>query len=291
MPTLFEPWLQFKHLLVRQLAFAIASPNIIRNIPADLSVVHDFALHNDMFWFEQFEHYLPRLKQLDACPDELTHFIQRLKSTRLGLRFEYLMWFWLQDPAQTQFDIIGHSVQMIDGPLTIGELDFLLWNKQANRVEHWEVALKFYLAEFDLEFANWYGLNRSDTLKRKLNHFTQKQFQFERVLDQDIAYKYAVLKGQLYLPISLEKNENHSSTGLNKTLPDWVNPSRRIGFWGESIKQDFYRVERQEWICPSAVQTSPPAHWWCDGLYKNTTTQSFYMFRQANIHNSYVRVM
>ena len=63
------------------------------------------------------------------------------------------------------------------------------------------MALKYYLAEREPSLASWFGLNRSDTLLRKLNHFTQKQFQFEKVSGHLIQERYAILKGQLYFPL------------------------------------------------------------------------------------------
>ena len=50
------------------------------------------------------------------------------------------------------------------GTQTIGELDFLVYNTTEQRIEHWEVALKYYLGEKDLSLPYWYGLNREDTL-------------------------------------------------------------------------------------------------------------------------------
>ena len=279
---LFEPWLKFKHPIVRQLAFVVASPNILKSIPNELSIHHSFQIHNDAFWTIQFSRYQTRLFELDQNPQELIEFLHPLKSTRLGLRFEYLMWFWLQDSDYHDYLIIGHSIQIIDGKHTIGELDFLLLNKTTNQVEHWEVALKFYLAEQSLLLLEWYGLNRSDTLFRKLNHFSQKQFQFHEVQAHQINHKYAVMKGQLYLP-NIEINFDE--------LPTWINQSRRIGTWGNQIYRNFYRLERLEWICPNLFQCSPNAQWRYNGLYRNFDNSADYMFRQADYINSTVRIM
>lgn len=280
MTMLFEPWKQFQHSAVRQLAFSIASPNILSNIPSELSLQHAFNLHPNAFWQQQYENYHPRLLELDQNPQPLIDFLARLKSTRLGLRFEYLMWFWLQDDMYHHFKIIGHSIQIIQGKQTLGELDFLLFNTQTQKIEHWEVALKYYLAEANLSLKHWYGLNRTDTLQRKLNHFTQKQFQFETIQDQSIQERFAVLKGQLYLP-TVHKNilDNKS---LASNIPKWVNQARNLGHWGHHIpQQSYYRLQRQEWICNDATISSPPAHWWNNGLYKSTEKEHFYMFRQA----------
>ncbi len=51
------------------------------------------------------------------------------------------------------FELLGHSIQIIDGAKTVGELDFLLHNHDTQQVEHWEVALKYYLAEADCSLA------------------------------------------------------------------------------------------------------------------------------------------
>ena len=107
---LFEPWLQFKHPLVRQLAFAVASPNILSALPSELDIQHTFHFHPSQIWQQHFQTYLPRLKQLDQGPKELEDFMAQLKSTRLGLRFEMFMWFWLRDHRYHAYELLGHSI-------------------------------------------------------------------------------------------------------------------------------------------------------------------------------------
>ena len=269
--TLFEPWLQFHHPIVRQLAFAIASPNILTHIPHDLTIQHSFELHGHDIWQNLYYLYESRLQQLDEYPQPLLDFLARLKSTRLGLRFEHLLWFWLQDDAYHPYQLLGHSLQMIDGAKTLGELDFVLFNQQTQQIEHWEVALKYYLGETQLQLPQWFGLNREDTLQRKLQHFTNRQFQFKQVHQHHIQRRFAVLKGQLYLP-----------SRMLSQLPTWINTARRLGHWGHHIpKQEYYRLQRHEWICPNQQPSSNPATWWTNGLYSTITAEpQFYMFRQ-----------
>lgn len=272
---LFEPWLQYQHPMVRQLAFSIASPNILNTLPPELSILHKFDFHTSALWQLHYEKYKSRLEMLDRQPEELIHFVQQLKSTRLGLRFEMFIWFWLLDSAYHCYELIGHSIQIIDGPKTLGEMDFVILNKDTQEIEHWEIALKYYLGEHDLSLPYWYGLNRSDTLQRKITHFTEKQFRFNSALGHEIQKRYCVLKGQLYLPV-----------GSNHSLPIWINPKRRIGQWGHLIpafKDDFYRLERHEWICPNIQASSSAALWYTDGLYKQQFTENYYMYRQPSL--------
>ncbi|WP_336141215.1 DUF1853 family protein [Acinetobacter sp. 102] len=271
----FEPWLQFNNPIVRHLAFCIASPSILAQIPNELNVKHHFELHHDSIWHTHYQNYEQRLKQLDQQPQPLIDFLAQLKSTRLGLRFENLLWFWLLDDDYHPYQLLGHSIQKIAGAVTLGELDFVVLNTRTNEIEHWEVALKYYLGENELDLAQWYGLNLEDTLQRKLKHFTERQFQFSEANQYQIQRKFAVMKGQLYLP--QEQN--------NLNLPSWINASRRLGHWGTQIPQTpYYRLQRHEWLCPDLEPSSQTAVWWSNGLYyQDQPTPSYYMFRQPSL--------
>ena len=275
----FEPWHDYKHPIVRQLAFAIASPTLLAQIPTELDIQHHFQLHDAQLWTQYYLQYQSRLAELDHQPQPLIDFLAQLKSTRLGLRFEMLLWFWLQDNPDQRYHpyaLLGHSLQQIQGAKTLGELDFLLFNHLTQQVEHWEVALKYYLAECDYSLPFWYGLNRDDTFLKKLRHFTERQFQFEQALNRPIERKFAVLKGQLFFP---EHDHQHQ-------IPTWVNPNRRLGVWGHQIYQhSMYRLARHEWICPNQQASSQPAKWWSNGLYYDPQKALFYMYRQPALIN------
>lgn len=278
MSLYFEPWLDYQHPLVRQLAFCIASPNIILSTPTELhsQQLHDFAWHPDQFWQQHYLNYTPRLKQLDQNPQALLDFLSQLKSTRLGLRFEYLIWFWLLDTDYHCYSVMAHSHQVIEGAFTRGEMDFILLNHDTHAVEHWEVALKYYLGEADLSLAHWYGLNRDDTLFKKLKHFCSQQFKFEHMDETRITQRYAVMKGQLYLPDALPDAFNSINSALTNSIQGpaqatWINPQRRLGRWGHRVLPTFRRLNRLEWLCPDLLPTTTPAVWWCNGLYHDVT--------------------
>ncbi len=62
-----------------------------------------------------------------------------------------LMWFWLRDrrlsSISNYWDIVFKLLMVQE---LLGELDFLIKNTETNQIEHWEVALKYYLGEADL---------------------------------------------------------------------------------------------------------------------------------------------
>ena len=74
----FEPWLQFQHPIVRQLAFVLLVQIYFANYQK-FSIQHDFKLQPTEVWEEHFQNYLPRLKELDQSPEPLIQFYLNLK--------------------------------------------------------------------------------------------------------------------------------------------------------------------------------------------------------------------
>lgn len=282
-----QPWLQFKHDAVRQLAFCIASPPLLQAWP-DAQMEID--LPDQVFWQQHFQHYLPRLIQLDANPQALLQHLQTLRSTRLGIRFESLLGFWLQDSSYHHYQVIGHSIKRMQGSRTLGELDFVLLNRQSGHIEHWEVAIKFYLGEAGFFAQDWVGLNRRDTLGRKLRHLRAHQFSLDGLDNIKIDVQRAIVKGRLFYPV-------HQPI----TLASWIAPQHLHGLWGYSLPSlhtlhtqgIWQRAQRLEWFCESANLIAQAHHpyYWTDGLYfllQGNTVKTRYMLRAHNLIHKYV---
>ena len=278
----FEPWYGYSDPLVRQLCFAIASFNLLKNFPPELTQRTDIQFHDDAFWRKMYKCYQPRLKALDENPTPLYTFLQQIKSTRLGLRFEALIWFWLADPHNQHFDLLGHSIQHHHDGKTLGEMDFVVRNRADQAIEHWEVSLKFYLAEANLNIYTWIGLNPEDTFAQKLTHFAEKQFQFDHALGFRIDRRIAVMKGQLFLPTSIDNPI--------QDLPEWLNRCRRLGIWQSTAPKHhgenapyWRRLEREEWLSPALRnnQKTPqyPIRFWTNGMYYLASTNQYFMMR------------
>lgn len=278
-----QPWLQFRHDIVRQLAFCIASPPLLQAWP-DASTAID--LPDQQFWLQHFQQYLPRLLQLDHNPQPLLQHVQQLRSTRLGIRFEGLLGFWLQDHAYHPYQLVGQSIKRMDGSRTLGELDFVLLNRETGQREHWEVAIKFYLGEASFFADQWVGLNRRDTLGRKLKHLQQNQFSLTGLKDIQVDVQRAIVKGRLFYPCH-QKVE----------LPGWIAADHLNGIWGHYppalTDNGFWRrASRPEWLTESGAISSQTANpqYWADGLYffmQENRVKTRYMLRANNlIHKS-----
>ena len=81
--------------------------------------------------------------------------------------------------SSSNFEVYKENLQVIDGKRTVGELDFIIQNKASKQYLHIELAYKFYLLDPSIsaiEFENWIGPNRRDSLKEKLSKLKSKQF-------------------------------------------------------------------------------------------------------------------
>lgn len=245
-----QPWHHYKRPFVKDLAFALACPDVLKHwISADPNLVSaQISVHKPEFWLTHYQNYADRLQQLDRS-NEYQHLTRYLMSRpspyRLGFHFEGLIHFWLEDGFQLglhPYEVIAHNVQLYNGMQTTGELDFILRNHDTNEVEHWELAIKFYLgsAPYD-NFANWVGINARDTLQRKLIHMQTKPFRsvwidldfYEKI---KIDKRYVVMKGRFF--------KEADSIAPN---PEWLNDEFPTHLWYPINKRsDFEALDMPE---------------------------------------------
>ncbi|WP_227535112.1 DUF1853 family protein [Psychrobacter sp. YP14] len=249
------PWQQYKRPFVRDLAFALACPDALTHwiSPNSNLVSPKIDVHPPDFWYTQYTTYAERLHHLDntTAYQELTRYLMSRPSPyRLGFHFEGLMHFWLEDGYRLQlhpYEVVAHNVQLYNGMQTTGELDFILHNKDTNEIEHWELAIKFYLGSAPYGFANWVGINNKDTLERKLTHMQTKPFRslwvdldfYEKV---KIDKRYVVMKGRFFRP-------NEASF----VRPQWLNEHFPLHTW--------YQVDSKAELDALAMPNLRPAHY------------------------------
>ena len=248
-------WLHFSQPAVRDLAFAIGSPPLLSQWPTEFSPHQTINLPDYSFWQSHFQRYLPRLRALDDNPTELNQVLAKLPSSRLGIRFEALLSFWLNDHSDHwhDFELLAKNIQLKDEKRTIGEVDFIIHNKITGDIEHWELSLKFYLGEGALQPFEWRGLNDRDTFGRKIKHTLQKQFNVDRIHlpalgETPIHKRRAIFKGRLFYP-------DQVANSAKKPLTTWLHPEHLQGTWGYHLPQEieWRRAARREWLTPEPI--------------------------------------
>ena len=81
--------------------------------------------------------------------------------------------------SSTNYDVLHENVQLMEEKNTIGEIDFIIEEKNTKQVIHMELAYKFYLFDPSISteiINNWIGPNRNDSLIMKLKKTKRKQF-------------------------------------------------------------------------------------------------------------------
>ena len=231
------PWERYRRPYVRDLAYVLACPNVLTQWLdfASHQNTHTVAVHSAQFWQTQFEAYEQRLTELDTTNDyqALTcYLLKRPSPNRLGFHFEGLLSFWLEDGFARKlhpYETLANNVQLYNGKQTVGELDLILYNHDENLVEHWELAIKFFMGSAPFEPVNWVGINSNDNLQRKMTYMQTKQFRAVWVDTENhgqvkIDKRYGVIKGRFFSPI------NTADCG-DYDWPYWLTPSFPIHEW------------------------------------------------------------
>lgn len=128
--------------------------------------------------FEPLQHLPPDypdiLKAWDQHTEPAPALLCEPPQRRLGFYFERLYQVLLEDLLG--WPILMKNQQIQASGRTIGELDFVVHNRAQNRIEHHEIAIKFYLGVPDLNNPTlWYGPNARDRLDLKTNRLLEQQ--------------------------------------------------------------------------------------------------------------------
>lgn len=228
---------------VRDLAWVISSPPLVSGEI------------NDVHWWShegcqsEFNDCLPALIQLDKNPQPLIDFLNKLKTARLGLRFEALIAYWLT--ISPNYTLLSKNIQIIEDGLTLGEIDFIIEELNSQKIIHLEVAVKFYLGTPPYEDDyRWFGTNTKDQLGRKLDHLKQHQTQLSKKnkdhFNHEINERHCFIKGRLFYPVGIS------------SPPDGVAENHLRGTWdyfkssapstGNLIQSSNIPISKSDWL-------------------------------------------
>ena len=245
---------QFQSVYIKDLVWALLSPQLMNN-PGEAHTA------TTAFYEQAYFSVKQKLLLLDNDDKDLQHFLQQGNDKRLGVYFERLWLYWLT--LSPEYSCLGHNIQIQDHTRTIGEFDLMVANRQTHAVEHWELALKFYLGDKTLtEGENWPGPDRRDRLDIKYQKLTQQQLQLKAkpaAMDYCQAQGWhinqcrLISKGCLFAPFD-----------NNLPWPRQVNPEHLKGQWlnlkslfqnkASLQHQNFTLLEKRQWL---SLQAEP----------------------------------
>lgn len=205
------------------------------------------------------------LQSLDRQPKALLQHLQKLHNQRLGLYFEALWQFFLQQDPEVE--LLAHNLPVRDGGRTVGEFDCLYFCHRRQRPIHLELAVKFYLRDDSTNSPaamRWLGPNARDRLDLKLNRLLEHQVLLSRhPLGQEVLAGIGIedplleleMKGRLYQPLA-SNGPPPPAYNTRQPLQQW---SRAGEHWDTSLASDetFLPLRRDQWLAPALAEESP----------------------------------
>lgn len=265
--TLAPEFLALKNRSLRDLAWSLLYSSLFAPIPKLPPEWFD----SDYIDSANTKHFLLWLQQIDENPLLLNEHLAAQRSTRLGIYFEQLLSFYFhyyEINGERQFDLLAKNHQVNEDKRTLGEFDFIIFDRKTHRIKHVEVAVKFYLGHQDYNSSarnpieknrplhnwhNWVGPNFRDTLAIKMRHLQEHQLQlgksvsgaqslkdllqikgYKNNIDQDITCRLHI-SGRFFTPLFTDIQ-----------APTYCAQNNITNFWlyhSETINS----VEKEEW--------------------------------------------
>lgn len=182
----------------------------------------------------------------DISREHFWEFIKPVKDRRVGRYFERLMLYWLLHLRQVK--MVAHGLQVRDGSQTLGEIDFLFIDEQ-RLLNHWEVAIKFYLYDPDhiKNGSHYLGPNASDNFEAK----TKRMFEHQLLQSQrdfpEVAIRRGFVKGRIFYPLEMSGRPVAPAKLAENHLTGWWVRESELG--GLQWSNCMYRVrEKPHWL-------------------------------------------
>ncbi len=200
------------------------------------------------------------LKACEVSEKEAEMFTGKYSGHRVGYYFESLIHYWLKHVRKVE--ILAQGFQVMQEGRTLGELDFVFRDEEG-RINHWEVAAKFYLycEEQEVKASHYIGPNAQDTFELKREKIFGKQLPLSEKVFPEVSIRQAFVKGRIYYHPSAKK-QDELPEGL---MPDhlrsiWIRHSELSWLEGEGTPETraYHLIEKPYWLAPEcfSVQDS-----------------------------------
>lgn len=238
-----------QNALVKHLAWVIASPPIIQGLK------HHQYWTKSSDWAQAYENFKPQLKALDKDPIELIKLLEEQNDYRLGHRFETLISYWFAH--NDRYEILSQNLQIQDAYRTIGEFDFIIKDTVTDKIQHWEVACKFYLGVEDTsQSQHWVGPMLKDRLDIKYKSMQTRQSKLSthpaaqqrlKQLNISIDEHICLMKGRLFHPIQPSPSNPPKLVADAHQRGHWIRADRFFEYF-KSAGIQWLPLDKNQWM-------------------------------------------
>ncbi|MEN5302453.1 DUF1853 family protein [Pseudomonas sp. TWI628] len=261
---------------VRDLAWTLLSPALLSAPPCPQR--HPLA---GSAWAGDPQRLHDWLRALDADDLPLRDWLAKITSRRLGLYYEGLWQFALQQAPGVE--LLASNLAIRAGGRTLGELDILL--RDGEGTHHLELAIKLYLGPTEGEGrdpAHWLGPGCHDRLGSKLAHLAGHQLPMSAdaqsrealaAVGVDQVQAHLWLGGYLFYPWP-GHTEPPAGANPRHLRGRWI----RRQNWAVAADERWQPLPRHAWLAPARAE--PEACWsvvqfeaWLAGLDAHAPAQ------------------
>ena len=239
---------QFNSPYVRDLVWAILSPSLMKTT--------DHSQHfSTQFYQQAYDDILPHLIKLDHHPEPLRDHLEHTTNHRLGPYFERLWLYWSRH--NTRYECLAHNVQIQEDGKTYGEFDMIVQDRDSGKVEHWELAIKFYLGIPPLNNeTHWFGPHQKDRLDLKYHHLVEKQLKLsQRALAKTYCQEQGwnidrtrlISKGRLFYPLQSEP-AHPNNIEKDHLTGKWMTETDFLHHFSSKNDIVFHWLNKDEWM-------------------------------------------
>ena len=211
-----------------------------------------YGFYNTSSLFEEIDD-INQFEFEDVVFDEKVLDISIEKRVRLGVRVEYFFEYYINKTKR--YKLLYKNTQIIENKDTLGEIDFILFDKKFDKYLHMELVYKFYLYDesFTNELDSLIGPNRDDTFIKRLNKLKNKQFPMlfknrtkEMIdIDYENVYQNTCFKAKIFLPykknIQLKKINKDCIKGFYISYQDFC-------LLDEFKKYTYFVPTKNDWV-------------------------------------------
>lgn len=205
--------------------------------------------------------HLETLKAWDREPGTAPVLLREPPQRRLGFYFERLYQVLLEEILG--WEVLLKNQQIQSNGRTIGELDFVVHNRTEDRIEHHEIAVKYYLGvPRPGQQTLWYGPNARDRLDLKTDNLIHHQSRRTHQPETQVLLERLNISGPLTARIFMPGYLFYPG-GASIAAPDYVPDNHLRGRWlylSKARAMDTSRwvpLHKPHWIGPW-LQDDPP---------------------------------
>ena len=207
------------------------------------------------------------LESLERDPTRLLQHLAQRPTRRLGLYFEQLWHFFLDEDPDVE--LLQHNLPVRHNGKTLGEFDIIYYCKQRERNIHLELAVKYFLgyeqpghSDPDTPLQAWIGPNARDRLDLKIDHLLQRQIKLSltppaadllRDLGISEVQQEVEVKGYLFNSLT---SSLPAPQGFNRDcqMQQWLRVTSLADYLQQSAAGAYHILPRALWLSPALCQ-------------------------------------